>query len=130
MSLFDDCLFEHKLGGNSQFDFSIQAEQHQLEQVFINLFKNAREAMAECEQKHIAIDASFDEHKLVINIRVHGTGIANSENLFIPFYTTKRSGSGIGLALCQQILNNHDSTIQLRNRAGKRGAEVVVRLPR
>jgi len=127
--LFGDCVFKHELTNDERFSFLIQADPQQLEQVFINVFKNAREAMALNETKNIEIDVSYDEHYLVIKIRDSGAGIANPNNLFVPFYTTKKSGSGIGLTLCQQIINNHNGTIQLANRSDKQGAEVIISLP-
>lgn len=129
MSLFDDCVFEHELSENQNFDFSIQADPQQLEQVFINLFKNARESMSDKSSKVIEVSASFDDKNLEIKISDQGEGIANPDNLFVPFYTTKKSGSGIGLTLCQQILQNHNGSIQLNNRASQQGAEVLLQLP-
>ncbi|MGH9590257.1 MAG: ATP-binding protein, partial [Terracidiphilus sp.] len=58
-----------------------------------------------------------------------GKGIANSENLFVPFYTTKPAGSGVGLALAQQIARAHGGEISLRNREDGAGARAPVRLP-
>jgi nitrogen fixation/metabolism regulation signal transduction histidine kinase len=127
--LFSDCQFQHDLLDNHQIDFSIQADPQQLEQVFINLFKNAREAMSSNPNKLIEIEVEVDEVNLILKIRDNGVGIANPSNLFVPFYTTKQSGSGIGLTLCQQIINNHDGTISLANRSDKPGAEVVISLP-
>ena len=129
MSLFDDCTFEHNLSDNQDFDFSIQADPQQLEQVFINLFKNARESMGDKGHKTIEVSAYFDEKHLELKIKDQGTGIANLDNLFVPFYTTKKSGSGIGLTLCQQVLQNHNGSIQLNNRVNQQGAEVVLQLP-
>jgi signal transduction histidine kinase len=56
-------------------------------------------------------------------------GIANAENLFVPFYTTKPAGSGVGLALAQQIARAHGGEIQLVNRDDGPGARATVRLP-
>ena len=65
----------------------------------------------------------------VVNIEDRGLGIANTENLFVPFYTTKPKGSGVGLALAQQIARAHGGEIRLVNREDGEGARATVRLP-
>ena len=62
-------------------------------------------------------------------MKTAGLGIANAENLFVPFYTTKPKGSGVGLALAQQIARAHGGEIQLVNREDGEGARATVRLP-
>jgi signal transduction histidine kinase len=59
-----------------------------------------------------------------------GQGIMNPTNLFVPFFTTKPEGSGIGLTLSRQIAEAHDGTVSLTNRDDRTGAEAVLRLPR
>jgi signal transduction histidine kinase len=59
----------------------------------------------------------------------NGIGLLNPSNVFVPFYTTKQGGSGIGLVLCQQIAEAHGGTIELANRTGTRGCIVKVQLP-
>jgi len=59
-----------------------------------------------------------------------GAGIADATNLFVPFYSTKPQGSGIGLALCRQIAEAHGGTITLENRDDQRGGRATVVLPR
>ena len=66
---------------------------------------------------------------VVVTIEDRGLGIANAENLFVPFYTTKPSGSGVGLALAQQIARAHGGEIQLVNREDGDGARASIRLP-
>ena len=66
---------------------------------------------------------------LLVSIEDRGLGIANSENLFVPFYTTKPSGSGVGLVLAQQIARAHGGEIQLANREDGEGARATIRLP-
>jgi two-component system, NtrC family, nitrogen regulation sensor histidine kinase NtrY len=65
-----------------------------------------------------------------IFIRDEGQGIMNPTNLFVPFFTTKPGGSGIGLALSRQIAEAHGGSLTLANRANTRGAEAVLRLPK
>jgi signal transduction histidine kinase len=66
---------------------------------------------------------------LLVLIEDRGFGIANDENLFVPFYTTKPTGSGVGLVLAQQIARAHGGEIQLVNREDGEGARAIVRLP-
>jgi nitrogen fixation/metabolism regulation signal transduction histidine kinase len=107
-------------------DISITADKQQLEQVFINLFKNAMEAMSHLETKNLFIDYKQDEKWGSISIKDNGTGISNSDNLFVPFYSTKNQGCGIGLALCRQIMFNHNGLINLTN--NELGSGVTARL--
>jgi len=107
----------------------VTADKAQLEQVIINLFKNAFEAMEKSVEKNIEVECRQDEKWLKIVIKDQGQGIANSENLFVPFYSTKPAGSGIGLSLCRQILFNHQGTINLNNRNEQQGAEAIICLP-
>jgi signal transduction histidine kinase len=71
----------------------------------------------------------LDEAALVVTIEDRGMGIANAENLFVPFYTTKPAGSGVGLALAQQIARAHGGEISLLNREDGEGARAMIRLP-
>ena len=59
-----------------------------------------------------------------------GSGLTNASNLFVPFFTTKPDGSGIGLALSRHIAEAHGGTLTLANRVGARGAEALLRLPK
>ncbi len=65
----------------------------------------------------------------VIGIEDNGPGIANDSNLFVPFYTTKSGGSGVGLALARQIVEAHAGSVRLMNRKPGWGARAVVTLP-
>lgn len=107
---------------------SLFADPVQLEQLLINLLKNAREAMA-ASPATIEIVGEIERQQLRLQIRDHGPGIGNSANLFVPFYSTKAGGSGIGLVLCRQIAEAHDGTLQLRNRTDGPGCIAEVRLP-
>jgi signal transduction histidine kinase len=66
---------------------------------------------------------------LLIEIEDRGRGIANVDNLFVPFYTTKPAGSGVGLALAQQIARAHGGEIRLLNREDAPGVRATIRLP-
>ena len=106
---------------------TIPVDPQQFEQLIINLFKNAQEAMAHQKQPTIEIDASLDEDFLTLKIIDTGTGLTNPDNLFVPFYTTKPSGSGIGLTLCRQIMLAHSGSIRLMNRTDAEGTLVILK---
>jgi len=97
-------------------NLQLHIDKKQIEQVFVNVIKNAQEAMADSDIKHLTISASKEANRLKLHFIDTGSGIGNADNLFVPFYSTKSKGSGIGLALCRQIMFNHDGTINLFNR--------------
>jgi len=96
---------------NSDPGMELFADQGMIEQVIINLLKNALEAGAP-----VFFSWSEDEKHQWMNVIDNGDGIKNSANLFVPFYSTKKTGSGIGLVLCQQILDIHHGSLALENR--------------
>lgn len=117
-----------------------------LEQMLINLMRNAAEAAMEPQHPapahNGAATASPDrkplvvvrweltEKDLVLTIEDNGPGLGNPSNVFVPFYTTKPSGSGIGLVLSRQIAEAHGGSIELMNRTGQNGCQAKVMLPR
>jgi two-component system, NtrC family, nitrogen regulation sensor histidine kinase NtrY len=113
----------------------IYVDPDQLEQALINLVKNSADAVLLASQNDIkpeAVTVSWTVHSpdLEIWIRDEGIGLTETENLFVPFYTTKRSGSGIGLLLSRQIIEAHQGVLLLRNRPERTGCEVEVKLTR
>jgi two-component system nitrogen regulation sensor histidine kinase NtrY len=92
---------------------TIQADVEMIEQVLINLMKNAIEALSETEHPRLELIGSYDENAVKIEIIDNGPGIIKEalEHIFVPFYTTKRSGSGIGLSLSRQIMQMHNGSI-------------------
>ena len=96
----------------AEADLMIFADEGQISQIFINLIKNALQAGA----KHIDISAQMGQDDEVI-IRVTNDGapipVSSQEQIFIPFYTTKKEGSGIGLSISRQIMRNHNGSIEL-----------------
>jgi len=100
-------------------DLSVSIDPVQIERLLINLIKNADEAMPAktgvidiaCRDKQ----QNNGDNKLLINIKDQGPGLANTDNLFTPFYTTKAKGSGIGLVLCRQIVETHQGDLHLDN---------------
>ncbi|MGD0628165.1 MAG: ATP-binding protein [Terracidiphilus sp.] len=107
----------------------LHADPDQLEQMFINLLANAVDASLANGAQPVRAFWRLDESALLVTIEDRGMGIANAENLFVPFYTTKPAGSGVGLALAQQIARAHGGEISLLNREDGDGARAVIRLP-
>jgi len=107
----------------------LNADPDQLEQMFINLLANAVDASLANGAKPVRIDWRLAESGVLVGIEDAGLGIANTENLFVPFYTTKPTGSGVGLALAQQIARAHGGEIRLFNREDGPGARATIRLP-
>jgi nitrogen fixation/metabolism regulation signal transduction histidine kinase len=107
----------------------LNADPDQLEQMLINLLANAVEASLSNGGAPVRASWMPADAKVQIVIEDRGLGIANPENLFVPFYTTKSTGSGIGLALAQQIARAHGGEISLVNREDGDGARAIVRLP-
>jgi nitrogen fixation/metabolism regulation signal transduction histidine kinase len=108
---------------------NLNADPDQLEQMLINLLANAVEASLSNGNQPVRASWMPADASVLIVIEDRGQGIANPENLFVPFYTTKPTGSGIGLALAQQIARAHGGEISLVNREDGDGARAIVRLP-
>jgi nitrogen fixation/metabolism regulation signal transduction histidine kinase len=95
----------------------ICADSKMIQQVLINLIKNAMEAVKEREEKSIVLSADSRNEKVIIRVRDNGKGIdaEDLEKVFIPFYTTKKKGSGIGLSLSKQIMRLHRGSIHFQS---------------
>jgi len=97
-----------------------------IEQVFINLLKNAYEAQA----TQVKIEITEKAQQTLIQIVDDGHGFANTDNLFVPLFTTKQQGQGIGLTFCRNIIEQHGGHIDMQNNpAGKKGMRVTLVLP-
>jgi nitrogen fixation/metabolism regulation signal transduction histidine kinase len=100
-------------------DHYILADRQLIEQVLINMIKNAIQSIA--KKGLISIKAYKEQDKHIIQVIDNGPGIAKEEleNIFIPFYSTRKGGSGIGLNISQQIINKHQGTIHVNSISGK-----------
>jgi PAS domain S-box-containing protein len=104
------------------------ADSDQLEQLLINVVRNAVDASLETGGK-VSIGWKRMGDWLELNVDDEGKGLPDTSNLFVPFFTTKPSGSGIGLALSRQIAEAHGGTISLENRSPPPGCRATLRLP-
>lgn len=102
-------------------NLSIKADKELIGQVLINLLKNALEALKGRSDKNIILLGCKDETGVVLKVRDNGPGIVREayDKIFIPFYSTKSKGSGIGLALSRQILQLHHGTISVNSKLGE-----------
>jgi PAS domain S-box-containing protein len=109
-------------------DLTIHADPDQLEQLLINVVRNAVDAALETGGRVCASWSRADSN-LEVQVVDEGPGLQNTANLFVPFFTTKRDGSGIGLVLSRQIAEAHGGTLTLQNREDSRGTRANVRIP-
>jgi len=128
-------------------DVTLQADADQLAQALINLVRNATEASLSPDACNVAVSRNGTQiateqsapsveigweigaNEVFINIIDNGPGLTNAGNLFVPFYTTKPGGTGIGLVLAQQIALAHSGSVQLVNRTDTHGCKACLRLP-
>jgi len=119
-TLFQDvqALYETRHSQSIRFeiiqDFTILADPDQIEQVLINIIKNAVEATEKTQNPMISIKAFMDHQAKTIEVCDNGEGVAteDAEKIFVPFFTSKPSGTGIGLSLSRQIMQMHGGTLE------------------
>jgi two-component system, NtrC family, nitrogen regulation sensor histidine kinase NtrY len=123
-------------------EVTLMADPDQLEQMLINLLRNAAEAVLQSDasgvsngsksaggEPPIGLTWKLRDGDVVLTIEDSGPGLMNPSNVFVPFYTTKPAGSGIGLVLSRQIAEAHGGSLELANRVGQPGCAVTVSLP-
>lgn len=109
-------------------ELTIEADADQLEQVLINLLRNAVDAALETGGG-VVIGWKRTQTEIEIWVEDEGLGLASTANLFVPFFTTKPKGSGVGLTLSRQIAEAHGGTLTLENRSAGQGCEARIHLP-
>jgi PAS domain S-box-containing protein len=109
-------------------DLAVRADPDQLEQLLINLVHNAVDASLETKGG-VTVGWREAARHLELWIDDEGAGLPNASNLFVPFFTTKPGGSGIGLVLCRQIAEAHGGSLTLENRTDRAGCRAFLRLP-
>jgi two-component system, NtrC family, nitrogen regulation sensor histidine kinase NtrY len=107
---------------------SIEADGDQLDQLLINLLRNAADAV---QSTGGGVETGWGKSASHLEVWVddEGPGLSNTANLFVPFFTTKPHGSGIGLVLCRQIAEAHGGSLVLANRANSPGCRALLRVP-
>ncbi len=113
-TLFHEPFIEFKIENP---DIQLQLDRHQIEQVLINLIKNAVESLQENPTVIVSTKADHPNHRFMISVEDNGCGISPdaAESIFLPFFTTKSGGSGIGLSLSRQIISMHGGSISFNS---------------
>ena len=114
----------------------INGDEDQLNRVFINLIKNSEESFLDKMQKepnfkgNIDIEINDNNEYIIIIINDNGTGITDSKKAMTPYFTTKKSGTGLGLPIVTKIINEHSGDFSIKNNNSKKGAKVTIMLPK
>ena len=114
----------------------INGDEDQLNRVFINLIKNSEESFFEKLQKepnfkgNIDIEIDDNNDYIVIRITDNGTGITDTKKAMTPYFTTKKTGTGLGLPIVTKIINEHSGNFSIKNQKGKSGSLITITLPK
>ena len=113
----------------------IKGDEDQLNRVFINLIKNSEESFLDRSQKeanfkgNIDIEINDNNDYIIIRIKDNGTGISDSKKAMTPYFTTKKTGTGLGLPIVTKIINEHDGNFSIKNNKENKGTIVTITLP-
>ena len=114
----------------------IKGDEDQLNRVFINLIKNSEESILEQLQKdpnfkgNIDIEIIDNNDYIVIRLTDNGIGITDAKKAMTPYFTTKRTGTGLGLPIVTKIINEHSGNFSIKNRRDKQGVVITIILPK
>ncbi len=114
----------------------IKGDEDQLNRVFINIVKNSEESFTELSQKEANfkgnIDIEIDDNNDYIDIRIkdNGTGITDAKKAMTPYFTTKKTGTGLGLPIVTKIINEHNGKFSIKNKKDNKGTIVTITLPK
>jgi nitrogen fixation/metabolism regulation signal transduction histidine kinase len=109
-------------------ELSLLGDADQLDQLLINLVKNAADASLPSGGR-VSVGWRLTDSELNVSVEDEGPGVCDTDNLFVPFFTTKAEGSGIGLVLARQIAEAHGGEVTLQSRPDRAGAAARIRLP-
>ena len=116
--------------------FIINGDVEQLNRVFINLIKNSEEAFAEIAKKtpsfkgKIDIEIYSNNDYIVFKLSDNGTGISNTKKVMTPYFTTKKTGTGLGLPIVSKIVNEHAGDFNIYNKEKGKGVEIEILFPK
>ena len=114
----------------------INGDEEQIYRVLINLIKNSEESFKEKHTKDpdfkgkINIEIGSNNDYIVIKLMDNGTGISDSKKAMTPYFTTKKTGTGLGLPIVTKIINEHAGNISIKNNVNKNGVLVTISLPK
>ncbi len=114
----------------------IKGDEDQLNRVFINLIKNSEESFLDQSQKeanfkgNIDIEINDNNDYIIIRIKDNGTGITDAKKAMTPYFTTKKTGTGLGLPIVTKIINEHNGNFSIKNNKNNKGTIVTIALPK
>ncbi len=122
-----------KISSKNRF---INGDDDQLNRVFINLIKNSEESFEELKQKdanfkgNIDIEIISNNDYIIVKVNDNGAGITDAKKAMTPYFTTKKTGTGLGLPIVTKIINEHNGNFSIKKRNNNKGTEVIISLPK